>query len=232
MPCYLMERWMRMTTSLKQSLIIVSLLAVAVLTTGGKKPDSLSPHEEKVARRIGFDKEVPLLLKGVTQEPIHRMTGYDADGYQIMVDGISASVPQDKVEQFLSSIKPALYKKGYMVFIVEMNDGIKTDKIGVLKGIDQYDILRVMQTNGEGDDVSNEDVIAKLKEWEKGSSFEIIGAENDWIEIEFKKLPNNLKSFVEDLEDFCPAAVEGGAGAEEELMKEMQKTKRLYLWWE
>jgi hypothetical protein len=223
---------MRMTTSLKHSLIIVSLLAVAVLTTGGKKPDSLSPHEEEVARRIGFDKEVPLLLKGATQEPIHRMTGYDGDGYQIMVDGISASVPQDKVEQLLSSIKPVLHKKGYMVFIVEMNDGIKTDKIGVLKGNDQYDILRVMQTNGEGDDVSNEDVIAKLKEWEKGSPFEIIGAENDWIELEFKKLPNNLKSFVEDLEDFCPAAVEGGAGAEEELVKEMQKTKRLYLWWE
>ncbi len=105
-------------------------------------------------------------------------------------------------------------------------------KIGVLKGIDPYDILRVMQTNGDNDDISNEDVIAKLREWEKGSPFEIIGAENDWIEIEFKKLPKNLRSFVEDLEDFCPDAVEGGASAEEILVKELQKTRRLYLSWD
>jgi hypothetical protein len=202
-----------------------------VPASGEKRPAGLSPHEEEIARRIGFDKEVLTLLKEETREPIRRLTGYDEDGYQIMANGISVSAPQDKVEQLLAGLKSKLRKKGYMAFIVEMNDGIKTDKIGVLKGIDPYDILRVMQTNGDNDDVSNEDVIEKLKEWEKGSSFEIIGAENDWIEIQFKRLPKSLKSFVEDLEDFCPAAVEDGAGAEEELVKEIQKTRRLYLSW-
>ncbi len=221
-----------MNTSLKRSFLIFFLLAVAVLTAGGKKQAGLVPHEEEVARRIGFDKKVLMLLKEETGEPIHRLTGYDEEGYQIVVDGVSVSVAQDKVEQILSRLKPKLRKKGYMAFIVEVNDGIKTDKIGVLKGIDQYDILRVMQTNGEEDDISNEEVIAKLREWGKSSPFEIIGAENDWIEIEFKKLPNNLKSFVEDLEDFCPNAVEDGTSAEEELVKEIQKTKRLYLSWD
>jgi len=223
---------MRMNTSLKHVFFIFCMLAVAVLTSGGKKQSGLSPHEEEIARRIGFDKEVLTLLKEETREPIHRLTGYDEDGYQIMADGVSVSAPQDKVEQLLAGLKPKLRRKGYMAFIVEMNDGIKTDKIGVLKGIDPYDILRVMQTNGDNDDVSNEDVIAKLREWGKGSPFEIIGAENDWIEIEFKKLPKNLKSFVEDLEDFCPDAVEDGASAEEELVKELQKNRRLYLWWD
>ncbi len=208
------------------------MLAIAVLTSGEKKQAGLSPHEEEIARRIGFDKEVLALLKEETQEPIHRLTGYDEEGYQIMADGVSVSTPQDKVEQLLAGLKPKLHKKGYMAFIVEMNDGTKTDKIGVLKGSDPYDILRVMQTNGENNDISNEDVIARLREWEKGSPFEIIGAENDWIEIEFKKLPKNPRSFVEDLEDFCPDAVEGGASTEEELVKEIQKTRRLYLSWD
>jgi hypothetical protein len=222
---------MRMNTSLKQVFFIVCMLAIAVPASCEKKQAGLSPHEEEIARRIGFDKEVLMLLKEKTREPIHRLTGYDEEGYQIMADGVSVSVPQDKVEQLLAGLKSKLRKKGYMAFIVEMNDGMKTDKIGVLKGIDPYDILRVMQTNGDNDDVSNEDVIEKLKEWEKGSPFEIIGAENDWIEIKFKRLPESLKSFVEDLEDFCPAAVEDGAGAEEELVKEIQKTRRLYLSW-
>ena len=221
-----------MNISLKRVFFIFVLLAVAVPASGEKKEAGLSPHEEEIARRIGFDKEVLTLLKEETREPIHRLTGYDEDGYQIMADGVSVSAPQDKVEQLLAGLKPKLRRKGYMAFIVEMNDGIKTDKIGVLKGIDPYDILRVMQTNGDNDDVSNEDVIAKLREWGKGSPFEIIGAENDWIEIEFKKLPKNLKSFVEDLEDFCPDAVEDGASAEEELVKELQKTRRLHLSWD
>lgn len=223
---------MRKNTSLKLVLIIFCIFAIAVPASGEKKKSGLSPHEEEIARRIGFDKEIFMLLKEETQEPIHRLTGYDEEGYQIMADGVSVSVPQDKVEQLLASLKPKLNKKGYMAFIVEVNDGIKTDKIGVLKGIDPYDILRVMQTNGENEDISNEDVIATLREWGKGSPFEIIGAENDWIEIEFKKLPKNPRSFVEDLEDFCPDAVEDGASAEEELVKEMQKTRRLYLWWD
>jgi hypothetical protein len=221
-----------MNTSLKQVFFIFFMLAIAVPVSGEKKPAGLSPHEEEIARRIGFDKEVFTLLKEETREPIHQLTGYDEDGYQIMADGVSVSAPQDKVEKLLAGLKPKLHKKGYMAFIVEMNDGIKTDKIGVLKGIDPYDILRVMQTNGDNDDVSHEDVIAKLREWEKGSTFEIIGAENDWIEIAFKKLPKNLRSFVEDLEDFCPDAVEGGASVEEELVKEIQKTRRLYLSWD
>ena len=162
---------MRMNTSPKQVFFIFFMLAIAVLTSGEKKQAGLSPHEEEIARRIGFDKEVLTLLKEATQEPIHRLTGYDEEGYQIMADGVSVSAPQDKVEKLLAGLKPKLHKKGYMAFIVEMNDGIKTDKIGVLKSSDPYDILRVMQTNGENDDISNDDVIEKLKEWEKGSPF-------------------------------------------------------------
>jgi hypothetical protein len=221
-----------MNTSLKQVLIIFFMLAIVAPASGEKKQAGLSPHEEEIARRIGFDKEVLTLLKEETREPIHRLTGYDEEGYQIMADGVSVSVPQDKVEQLLAGLKPKLQKKRYMAFIVEMNDGIKTDKIGVLKGIDSYDILRVMQTSGDTNDISNEDVIAKLREWGKGSPFEIIGAESDWIEMEFKILPKDLRSFVEDLEDFCPDAVEGGASAEEKLVKEIQKTRRLYLSWD
>lgn len=218
----------------KQTVLLFSLLTIAAAAPSDKKPLTLSSHEEEIARRIGFDREIFLLIKDETQDCcIHRLTGYDADGYQIMVDGVTASVPQDKDEQILIQLRTRLHKKGYMAFIIETNAGIKLSKIGVLKGSDQYDILRVMQTNGEDDDIANEDIIAELKEWEKCCPFDILGAENGWVELEFKKLPDNIKSFVENLEDFCPDAVDdGGASAEDELAKEIQKTKRLFLWWE
>jgi hypothetical protein len=71
-----------------------------------------------------------------------------------------------------------------------------------------------------------------LKEWEKTSPFDIIGADNDWVEIEFKSLPKDLKSFAEEVYDFSPDAVDQGPGSTTELANEIQQTKRLFLWWD
>ncbi len=104
--------------------------------------------------------------------------------------------------------------------------------IGILKGTDQYEILRIMHTDGDEYDITNQDVIDRLKEWEKISSFDIIGADNDWVELEFKTLPRDLKAFVEEVYDFAPDAVDEGPGTVNGLMKEIQQTKRLFLLWE
>ncbi len=119
-----------------------------------------------------------------------------------------------------------------MAFVVEMNDAIKVDKIGVMKGTDQYEILRIMHTDGDDYDISNQDVIDWLKELERKAPFEIIGADSDWVEIEFKTLPKDLKAFAEEVYDFCPDAVDQGPGSVEDLVKEIRKTNRLFLWWD
>jgi hypothetical protein len=118
-----------------------------------------------------------------------------------------------------------------MAFIIEINDTLKIDKIGIIKGTDQYDILQIMYTNGEDDDVSHEEIVEKLKGWGKQCPFEIIGAENDWVEIEFRVMPRDLKVFAEEIYDFSPDIVDEGTGSLSELIKEINTTKRLMLWW-
>jgi hypothetical protein len=120
----------------------------------------------------------------------------------------------------------------YMAFIIEMNEAIRSDKIGILKGNDQYDVLRIMQTNGDDYDISNEDIIERLQEWEKRYPFAIIGAENDWVEIEFRAVPDDIRSFAQEVYDFCPDPVDQDAGSIEDLIKEIKATKRLLLWWD
>jgi hypothetical protein len=71
-----------------------------------------------------------------------------------------------------------------------------------------------------------------LKEWEIHSPFDIIGADSDWVEIEFKRLPKDLRAFIEEVYDFCPDAVDQGPGSIAELMKDIRKTKKLFLWWD
>ncbi len=213
-------------------LFLFSLPVLALLLMGGAAPVALSPYAETVAKIIKFDRQVLIMMKQETGGAIHRMIGYDEDNFQIIVDGIFVPVSEEKTEEALSILRKKLAPLKYMAFVIEMNDSIKTDKIGVLKGTDQYEILRIMHTDGDEYDISNSDVIDRLKEWEKTSPFDIIGADNDWVEIEFKTLPKDLKSFAEEVYDFCPDAVDQGPGSTPELVRDIQQTKRLFLWWD
>jgi hypothetical protein len=219
-----------MTSSTTPS--VVTRPAASVISGPSITPVILSPYAEELARIINFDRQVLVMVKEETHERIQRMVGYDEDGYQIIAPGIAVSVPEDRSDTILAALRHKLAHLHYMAFVVEVNAGYKIDKIGVLKGTDQYDILRVMHTDGDEYDISNQDVIDRLKEWEKISSFDIIGADYDWVEIEFRKLPKDLKSFAEEVYDFSPDAVDEGPGTVDGLIREISKTHRLFLLWD
>ena len=220
----------KVTNSLSSSATRSAAPGVASRSTATKVP--LSPSAEELAKNIKFDREVLVIAKGEGQDHIGRLIGFDEEGYQIIAPGIAISVPEDKTDHILSSLRKKLLPLKYMAFVVEMNEGLKIDKIGILKGMDQYEILRIMHTDGDEYDISNQDVIDRLKEWEINSPFDILGADGDWVEIEFKILPRDLKAFVEEVRDFCPDAVDQGPGGVAELAKEIKKTKKLFLWWD
>jgi hypothetical protein len=220
-----------MTSNRYRSFYMVLVLAAQLLLAAAEPLCNLSASEERIANQIGFEKDILLMAKGESRSQVHRLSGYDEDGYQIMANGLTVSVPRSRTEQVLWSLRDKLKPLKYMAFIIEINNALKIDKIGIIKGTDQYDILRVMHTNGDEDDVSHEEVIEKLKGWEKRCPFEIIGAENDWVEIEFRIMPRDLKVFAEEIYDFSPDTVDEGTGSLSALIKEIDTTKRLRLWW-
>jgi hypothetical protein len=220
----------RMTNSLSSR--VSSSATVRVTSKVIATPVTLSPAAEELAKILKFDRRVLLIAKEATADHIGRLIGFDEENYQIIAPGIAISVPEDKTDDILSSLRKKLFPLKYMAFVVEMNAGLKIDKIGILKGTDQYEILRIMHSDGDDYDISNQDVIDRLKEWEIHSPFDILGADVDWVEIEFKILPKDLKAFTEEVYDFCPDAVDQGPGGIAELAKEIQKTKKLFLWWD
>ena len=220
----------RTTNSLSSSVTRSAAPGIVSRPTATKV--TLSPASEELAKSIKFDRQVLIIAKGESQDHIGRLIGFDEENYQIIAPGIVISVPEEKTDHVLSSLRQKLLPLKYMPFVVEMNEGLKIDKIGIIKGTDQYEILRIMHTDGDEYDISNQDVIDRLKEWEINSPFDIIGADSDWVEIEFKILPKDLNAFAEEVNDFSPDAVEQGPGGIAELAKEIQKTKRLLLWWD
>jgi hypothetical protein len=220
----------RMTNSVSSCVSSSATISVTIRATAA--PVILSASAEELAKTLKFDRKVLIMAKEVTTDRIGRMTGFDSEGYQIIAPGIVVSVPEEKTDRILSSLRRKLLPLKYTPFVVEMNAGLKIEKIGILKGTDQYEILRIMHTNGDDYDISNQDVIDRLKEWEILSPFDIIGADNDWVEIEFRSLPKDMTAFAEEVYDFCPDALDKGPGSIGELAKDIQKTKKLFLWWD
>jgi hypothetical protein len=214
--------------------ILAALLLIAGVqqAAAAPQPITLSPYAEAVSKIIKFDRRVLIIMKQESGGAIHRMVGYDEDNFQIIVDGVFVPVPDHRTDKVLQALRRKLSRMGYLPFVIEMNGSTRTDKIGVLKGTDQYEILRVMHTDGSHYNILNEDVIERLKEWERTAPFTIIGADNDWVEIEFKKLPGDLKAFTEEVYDFCPDAVDQGPGTAAGLAREIRQTRRLFLWWD
>jgi hypothetical protein len=192
----------------------------------------LTPHEERLASEIGFDRDVLLTVREEARNILHRLIGYNEKGYQILAPGVVVSVPRSHTEQVLTSLRRKLRARRYMAFLIETNDAIKTDKIAIIKGLDQYEILRIMHTNGDADDISNEDVIEQLQTWGRKDPFEIIGAENDWVEIQFKQVPADLDVLAQEVSDFSPDAVDQGPGSVAELVRQIRASRRLMLLWE
>jgi len=211
---------------------ITTKVSSTVVSKPAVTHEPLSAYAEEIARSIKFDRQVLLLVREETHERIQRLVGYDSDGYRIVAPGITVTVPEEKSAAMLAELRRKLRRLDYLAFIVEMNALLKTDKIGVIKGSDSYEIIRIMHTDDEENGVSTDDVIERLKGWEKFASFDVIGADNDWIELEFSKLPGDMKSFGEEVYDFSPDAVDEGPGTIEALLKELRKTKRLVLMWE
>ena len=208
------------------------IVAGDVPAVNAESPAMLTPHEEQIGSQIGFEKEILRIIKDEVNSPLHQLSGYDEDGYQVKVNGIVISSPQSKVEQVRVSLRNKLLPWKYMVFLVEVNEGTRIARIGIIKGTDQFEILNIMQTNGEPDDITHDDVIEKLREWDKLYPFEIIGAENEWVELEFKKLPRDVKAFAEDVYGFSPDTIDNGAGTINDLIAELKQTRRVTLWWE
>jgi hypothetical protein len=216
---------------LTRALYMVLSPCAILLMAAASPPNGLSPSELHLASQIGFDTDILILIKEEARSPLHRLSGYDENEYQIMANGIVISVPWSRSDQVLWSLREKLRPRNYMAFRIEINNALKVDRICIIKGTDQYDILRIMHTNGDNDDVGHGEVIAKLKQWEKRIRFEIIGAENDWVEIEFRTMPQDLKAFAEEVYEFSPDSVDEGTGSLAELVKDMSATKRLVLWW-
>ncbi len=220
------------------ALLLLSLAALCSCTRAPRQVASapvpapaaaLAPEFDRAAAtgQLGFDEETLGEIErtsGAKLEPIEGMEG-DLRGVQVAVD-------QGEAETTVAALQAQLGQKGYLVFISDQGLGADPARAGIVKGTDPYDILRAVQTDGANYDITNEQVIAKLKTWEQRYPFTITGAGLDWVEVRFTTPPADAEAFAEEAFRFCPDIVSQGTGSVSGLADEIRKTQTLFLWWD
>jgi hypothetical protein len=176
----------------------------------------LTPKEVALADSIGFDLDVCQVIKERAGKPLERATGVSAGFEPELIDGISFRVQDgDEAERAIDKLQPILLPKGYRAFwsVRRAPNGLReSDEVVVLKTTDHFAIVKVRKSDGGNYNISNKKVISTLKNWEKRCRFDIVGASEDWVALQFRSLPEDLCTFAEEVYQFCPDTVEQGVG--------------------
>jgi hypothetical protein len=145
-------------------------------------------------------------------------------------------IESTRAKKIVREYLPKLTPSGHYIYLKNMDFDETFENsyqdIAIIKCKDQFELVKFAQTSGPNYDITNEDVIAKLRQWHAVSPFVIVAADEAGIEADFVELPKDLASFAKDMYAFCPDVVEQGAGSEENLIKYFRTQKSFWLWWD
>lgn len=218
----------------------LTFAVVSVVVVGGdylwrwperSRRTRLAEAEKALAQSLGFDVAVLRLVKQATEHPIEQLVGHREDSdAPVPVRGIQSRIDRVPAITAVRTLRPRLAPLGYLVFWCEL--GVESNRLGVIRSRDPYDILRLKQTNGYNYGVAPKDVIARLREWDRQFGMGILGADYDWVLLELRRVPEDVAAFAEELHGFCPDSVEQGMGTLAALRQSIASTRQIFLWWD
>lgn len=216
--------------------LVLLFVLLQAYVFGQTKKEGLNSKDIALMESIDFDKDIFAALRAKTDSTFYLFDTseriYEEQVTHKVPNGVQFNESTVKARLILWALKREFKKKGYLIFIKEQHFGYEPDQIAVVKTTGQFDLLRVMETNGINHGLETDDVIAKLKEWDKLYSLEIISCSYDMVEAQFGNPPADMEKFAQEVYEFCPDVVDQGSGSVKELAKEMKKGNVLYLWWD
>ena len=80
------------------------------------------------------------------------------------------------------------------------------------------DQLLSKQTNGCNYNVSTDDIISKLQEWDTKYGIEASDIKFDSVTVRFESIPDDARPLAEEIYNFCPDTVSQNFGCYEEMI--------------
>ncbi|OQA19568.1 MAG: hypothetical protein BWY64_00777 [bacterium ADurb.Bin363] len=220
----------------------------------------LNESEKTLAKETGIEEDILLILKKENDSELKKLESpeiYDIKGNKIResLAGIYFKYKDyESSKSLVYNLRKKLAPSGYIPFICEMDflSNKRNCNIGVFRAKDIFEVINLMETNGINYEVTTEEVIERLKYWEGLCSFQVIGIHPTWLDIDFITLPDDLKSFAEDIYEFCPDTLDQGylgplleedsdwddfdeafdSQTTEDLANFLERNRAIFLWWD
>jgi hypothetical protein len=211
-------------------------ILLGVIAAGGtscaRGSVSLTAQEQALAQRTGLPEPFLITMKRAGRN-LRQMEGTSDDGGQTALTGASIDVGRAEALGIVRRLQESA-PSGFIAFVSERNYGIggDPDQVSVLKASGSSEVLLTLGTNGWNHDVSPDMVVARLEEWDARFGLTLRGAGFDWLEAEFKRPPDNMLAFAQEVYKFCPDVVDQGTETVERLATEMKGSNAVYLWWD
>jgi hypothetical protein len=212
---------------------IYKLIVIALgllLLPGAHANEKLSLDEQSLARDIKFD---PLILSKVkaTGHRVEALTGVSRSGNSHEVSGLSFNADEQQSHELVTLLGTEVEAQGYRVFIQELGYGYVPDRIAIIKSRDKFDILRVRKTHAYTADLGTEQIIDRLKEWDKLYGLKFIGAGYNWVKAELVRTPDDVSLFSREVLEFCPDVLSFKSGTVANLARDIKTERMIFLQW-
>jgi hypothetical protein len=196
----------------------------------------LTPEEEDLALRIGFDESILGRLKARHIFEFRQLTVWGVENTHPVEEpaaGLVFDAFEERADYLVRHEREPLARRGYQIFLAELASDDRAARVAVIRATDPYDMLRTMRTADRNGDKTTEDVIAHLKQWEQRYPFDLWGANEDWVLARFRKLPEDMLAFAQEVIAFAPD-VYGQADWEDEehFARALRRERGFYLWWD
>ena len=164
---------------------------------------------------------------------------YDSEGnednYTLNKGVVFKFIPESKAYAIFKKYHKEVINTGNYLFLTNMDfdDSYKTYyDIVIINCADQFELIKLIGTNGVNYDVYNDDIVAQMKEWHKTVDFTIDVVDVARIHAYMDKSPKNIKQFAKEVYKFCPDVIDQGYSSMDEMIEDYKENKYFWLWWD
>ncbi|WP_279361754.1 DUF4253 domain-containing protein [Xanthomonas sacchari] len=188
-------------------------------------------HEEQALAQAA---KVPLAIAALAPgegTSIARWVGQTDTYAPRPAEGIVVTTAPRQGRAVMERLRTRLRGSGYQAYLRDQHFGYGPDQVVVTRA-DDAAYLAVVRPDAVNYDMDHEAVMVRYRAWDARYGLVLVGAGEDWLEVELRSPPPDWDAFAREVYAFCPDTVDQGVESVEALAAQMRQSRSVFLWWD
>lgn len=229
----------------KKLCLIITLTLFCFNCELGKKSNNQSIAKRDNLNKNGLELDDNIILKiehetNKKSEPFKREVwkyykDKEEEKYFLDTGIVFKFIDENKAHKIFNKFYDKVISSGNYIFLTNLNFDESYNSyydIVIINYSDPFKIIRLIGTDGINYDLYNNDIVKKLKEWDKQVNFKVAVIDAARIHAYMQKLPEDISKFTDEVYKFCPDVIDQGYESMNEMVKDYNNNKYFWLWWD